>query len=753
MEGNLTIGDVIQTYFPEYGLEIPFFTADEQVEAWGRFLDLLFALSFNSVLNDPKESMNRIASTMGERGNDELFAPKERVTFAWREEVYDLFDTLVFRGYGSEGEPLYAMTRLLDGLSDYEKWLVIFSYICSSKAKYGRLLSQLQEGKKNGAEPTVGLAWDLGRFFLDFGVDETLEELEGLGHDTVCEQPFMPMGFFVQSMFRLPGVSEMEKGSVLFCPLRLSPTVETYLSGERGSETGRTGGASDGIAMLLPMAEDDVYIAQEDVQNELVLAIYGGYMASGREPFVIELCGDEGSGRRFLLNQAAGRLGMRVLAVDAGRLLTISTREREEACRDIVIKCILYNWQLYIYNVPSMPNEYENELYEMFAFMQEGNGVICIGSEKGLPLSMAAKLRGHHRKVEIAYPTPEIQYTLWEEFATRQGLVFPEGYDRSELVSKYAMNPGRIMEALFNTKLLLNGEEEIKIPLLEEQIRHLSAAEFEDNATRLSSPFGWDDLVVGSHSRHLLELACDRVRHSVTVNSTFGFGKKLPYGRGVAVVLYGPPGTGKTMAAQVMAKELNLDIYRVDLSQVSSKYIGETEKNLGAIFDAAKNSNAILFFDEADALFSKRTEVSSSNDKYANAETSYLLQKIEEYAGVSILATNNMQNFDVAFKRRMTFLIPLEAPDKATRENLWSKVFPPEAPLSAMVDVSLLAETLEVTGAQIKSIAVESAYMAAAAGHQITYEEIIEAADMECAKTGQLGVGNTLRSAIMTGGM
>ncbi len=388
----------------------------------------------------------------------------------------------------------------------------------------------------------------------------------------------------------------------------------------------------------------------------------------------------------------------------------------------------------------------------MLAFLMDGNAVFCVGSEKGLPLAMSEKLWGHHRKVEIAYPTSEIQYAFWEEFAGDKGLVFPEGYDLSELVSKYTMNPGRIEEALFNTKLLLKGDE-IEIPVLEDQIRILSSAEFADNATRLSSPFTWDDLVVGSHSRHLLELACDRVRHSVTVNNTFGFGKKLPYGRGVAVVLYGPPGTGKTMAAQVMAKELNLDIYRVDLSQVSSKYIGETEKNLGAIFDAAKNSNAILFFDEADALFSKRTEVSSSNDKYANAETSYLLQKIEEYTGVSVLATNNMQNFDVAFKRRMTFLIPLEAPDKATREDLWTKVFPPEAPLSDMVDISLLAESLEVTGAQIKSIAVESAYIAAAAGHQITYEEIIEAADMECSKTGQLGVGNMLRSAIMAGGM
>ena len=203
------------------------------------------------------------------------------------------------------------------------------------------------------------------------------------------------------------------------------------------------------------------------------------------------------------------------------------------------------------------------------------------------------------------------------------------------------------------------------------------------------------------------------------------------------------------MAAQVIAKELNLDIFRVDLSQVSSKYIGETEKNLGAIFDAAKNSNAILFFDEADSLFSKRTEISSSNDKYANAETSYLLQKIEEYAGVSILATNNMKNFDAAFKRRMTFVIPLEAPDEDTRRMLWEKAYPAEAPLDDMVDAKVLAGALSLTGAQIKAIATESAYIAAAKGTRIDYEAIIEAADMECAKTGTLRAGETLRSAIL----
>ena len=254
-----------------------------------------------------------------------------------------------------------------------------------------------------------------------------------------------------------------------------------------------------------------------------------------------------------------------------------------------------------------------------------------------------------------------------------------------------------------------------------------------------------------ARAEKLLRKVCDRVLYRKTVNDDFGFGKKLPYGRGISVVLYGPPGTGKTMAAQVLAKELGLDIYRIDLSQISSKYIGETEKNLGAVFDAAKNSNAILFFDEADSLFSKRTEVSSSHDKYANAETSYLLQKIEEYPGISILATNNMQNFDAAFKRRITYMIPIEEPSEETRLALWTNAFPQGTPLSKEIDLRLLAQALTLTGSNIKSISVEVAYRAAAENREIDYQDLVEAVDAECMKTGRMGVGTELQQAIIRG--
>ena len=249
--------------------------------------------------------------------------------------------------------------------------------------------------------------------------------------------------------------------------------------------------------------------------------------------------------------------------------------------------------------------------------------------------------------------------------------------------------------------------------------------------------FGWEDLQLPEESRSILLKAMDRVRLKSVVNEDYGFSRKLPYGNGVSIVLYGPPGTGKTMTARVLAKELGLDIYRIDLSQVANKYIGESEKTLGKIFDTAKYSNAILFFDEADSLFAKRTEVKDSNDRHANAETAYLLQKIEEYAGVSILATNVFSNFDEAFRRRMTFLVPIRWPDETERLELWKKTFPSETPLSPDVDLSFYAREAELTGSAIKAAALSAAFRAAKEKRPVSHQDILEGIADEYRKSGR----------------
>lgn len=200
----------------------------------------------------------------------------------------------------------------------------------------------------------------------------------------------------------------------------------------------------------------------------------------------------------------------------------------------------------------------------------------------------------------------------------------------------------------------------------------------------------------------------------------------------------GPPGTGKTMAAQVVASELNLEICRVDLSRIVSKYIGETEKNLAAVFDGAKKSNVILLFDETDALFGKRTEVKDSHDKHANLETAYILQKMEEYDGITIMTTNLAENLDAAFFRRISYVIHFPLPDVNSRKIIWQKMYPKSAPLSKGVDFDFLSKKFEFSGGNIKNIVITSTFMAASESKNIEMKHILKAIEYEMKKQGKM---------------
>jgi SpoVK/Ycf46/Vps4 family AAA+-type ATPase len=249
--------------------------------------------------------------------------------------------------------------------------------------------------------------------------------------------------------------------------------------------------------------------------------------------------------------------------------------------------------------------------------------------------------------------------------------------------------------------------------------------------------YSWDDIILPPDQMAHLREICAQAEYRNVVYGEWGFDRKLSLGKGLNMLFVGPPGTGKTMAAEVIAHELQLDLYRIDLSQVVSKYIGESEKNLDRIFTAAENSNAILFFDEADALFGKRSEVRDSHDRYANIEISYLLQKMEEYQGISILATNLRQNLDDAFMRRVQAVVEFPFPDAEYRQRIWSSVFPREAPLGEDVDFKLLAQEVQLAGGNIKNMALAAAFYAAGDRGSICMEHLIQAAHREHQKIGR----------------
>ncbi|HUP43080.1 MAG TPA: AAA family ATPase [Thermoanaerobaculia bacterium] len=254
----------------------------------------------------------------------------------------------------------------------------------------------------------------------------------------------------------------------------------------------------------------------------------------------------------------------------------------------------------------------------------------------------------------------------------------------------------------------------------------------DDLAQRIRAVAGWEDLVVPRHQERVLREAVLHVRHRRTVYETWGFERKSSRGLGIGALFAGPSGTGKTMAAEVLARELDLDLYRIDLSAVVSKYIGETEKNLARVFDAAEAGGAILLFDEADALFGKRSEVKDSHDRYANIEVSYLLQRMESYRGLSILTSNLKDALDTAFLRRLRFIVQFPFPDAVLRAEIWRRVFPAETPTEGL-DPERLAR-LNVPGGNIRNIALGAAFLAADEGAPVGMGHLLRAARTEYAK-------------------
>lgn len=262
--------------------------------------------------------------------------------------------------------------------------------------------------------------------------------------------------------------------------------------------------------------------------------------------------------------------------------------------------------------------------------------------------------------------------------------------------------------------------------------RRATRSKLDDLAQRIEPTADWNALVLPAPQKSTLRAVAAHVRHRLTVYHDWGFSGTGNRGLGLAVLFAGESGTGKTMAAEVLAKELNLDLYRIDLSAVVSKYIGETERNLRRLFDAAEESGAVLLFDEADALFGKRSEVKDSHDRYANIEVSYLLQRMEAYRGVAILTTNMKAALDHAFQRRLRFVVQFPFPDAAQREAIWRKMFPAETPIGSL-DYPKLSR-LHMAGGSIRNIAVNAAFLAAQAKEPVAMGHLLQAAQSEAAK-------------------
>jgi hypothetical protein len=297
-------------------------------------------------------------------------------------------------------------------------------------------------------------------------------------------------------------------------------------------------------------------------------------------------------------------------------------------------------------------------------------------------------------------------------------------------MQQFRVEPGLLDQALSSISGVT--DESAIASALWDTLRESARGGLDALAQRIVSQASFDDLVVPPMVLAQLQEIANQLRQRQRVYADWGFGDKHSRGLGIAALFAGESGTGKTLAAEVIANEARLDLYRIDLASVVSKYIGETEKNLSRLFDAAERSGAVLLFDEADALFGKRSEVKDSHDRYANIEVAYLLQRIESYRGLAILTSNLKSSLDRAFLRRIRFVVQFPFPDEAAREQVWRRQFPPRAPLGA-VDFAALAK-LQLSGGHIRSVALNAAFHAAGQGVPIAQASLVAAARAEFAK-------------------
>ena len=519
---------------------------------------------------------------------------------------------------------------------------------------------------------------------------------------------------------------EKERTNFLYSELYCDSRLVEYLRGEDSLSVSLKGMVYEGSC------KRELYgVEKETAQLEKLIA-----RAMDRNDALrfVQVAGEKGSGRRSIVLAAARRSDTRVIYVDYG-LCRQRKEKTEELVGEAVREALLYDGFVCLHNI-----EYEDLKKEDFS------GIFCmlhrLTDTFGIPViictlqdvQLSAVVDELILKINLDMRAFEKREALWRGLSLEHGV----GLDTAAYASKYSLLPGQVvkiweiagydiepgMKSTELEKVLSNAAADvIELPDKGTIIKHKTSQ-------RLS------DLMLPDDAAGTLRMICAYARERYKVFSQWGMDRKYPYGKGMAALFVGGPGTGKTMAAGCIANELGLLLYKVDLSQIVDKYIGETEKKLEQVFTYAQKSNVVLFFDEADALFGKRSEVKDSKDKYANTEVSYILQRIEQYDGMVILATNLVKNMDEAFLRRMKYMVEFPMPDENIRYRIWKNSFPASVPVKE-IDFEFLAGRVELAGGHIKNIILNAAFIAAGRDEAVGMGAILYAVKNEYYKLGR----------------
>lgn len=484
--------------------------------------------------------------------------------------------------------------------------------------------------------------------------------------------------------------------------------------------------------LVRPIAAPASLVSSHQALARQIAAVWSGASRESGLP-VVQLCGRASASKKAIAAAAAAMAGMRLHAAPAWGLPVVAAE----------MEAMLRLWEREaVLNSSALLLESDEEHQE------PGSAAAASWLTETIRTPLLIATRGARESLqrstvlfEVENPTRNEQAELWQQ-ALQSSFSSLNG-ELTAVVSQFNLEAAAIHSAAWQAcikspqQIGENREEgssqsEEFVANLWDACRVQARPRLEGLARRIEPSATWDDLVLPESQKQILGQIAVHVRQRAKVYQTWGFGSKGRRGLGISALFAGASGTGKTMAAEVLAKELRLDLYRIDLSQVVSKYIGETEKNLRRVFDAAEEGAAVLLFDEADALFGKRSEVKDSHDRYANIEVSYLLQRMEAYRGLAILTTNRKSALDQAFLRRIRFVVEFPFPEAAQRAEIWRRIFPAATPTEGL-KIDRLAR-LHAAGGHIRNIALGAAFLAADACEPVRMSHLLHAARSEFAK-------------------
>jgi hypothetical protein len=618
-----------------------------------------------------------------------------------------------------EAPPLIQLATLYQ-LERIEQQCLLLCLALEIDADYAKVFAFLQNDLTR-KQPTVDLALKLF--------------CKGMQERIAARAIFSPSSRLLRN--RLIHLSDATDGmtGLLQRELKIDDRIAAFLL-----ETPQLDGYLPEWVEFVAPADEPVHTALPEATREQIYRLVEGCFSDGEAPIrpVIHLYGRKGSGRRSVAMSVSRRIGLPLLIADISKLPQAAT-ERIEALWRLGRESLLLPAAILVEHFDDLQQEGRSaELSALLEAVREFSPLTCLSGTKPWQAHLSEQLF-----ISLACPIPDsssrIEFWKWHLQGVAHELC---ASDLIELSSKFNFTDGQIRDAIKAAQdrayLEHQPPQPLTAALLNQACREIATPNLGGLARKIETGFSWTDIVLPESQLLQLREITIHINRAQVVLERWGFFKKFPYGQGVTALFEGLSGTGKTMAASIIAAELGLDLYKIDLSCVVSKYIGETEKNLSRIFDEARDSSAILFFDEADALCGKRSEVKDAHDRYANLETAYLLQQMEDYNGGVILATNMKQNMDEAFFRRLRFVIHFPFPGDADRLAIWEKSFPAEAPLDPSVDFRWLARKLKISGGHIKNISLRAAFLAVERQSLIDMDCLIDAAKREVEKMGKV---------------